>query len=85
MKNNRIILRSQQRFKCKKHYVFTGKGNKIELSANKDDWKQSIGSIETDTYGASNKIIHKNEEMKYNSIIKRYVKKINFDDVAGKK
>ena len=37
MKNNRIILRSRQRFKCKKHYVFTGKGNKIELSANKDD------------------------------------------------
>ena len=33
-KNNRLILKSQQRFKSKKHNVFTEAVNKIALSAN---------------------------------------------------
>ena len=35
-KNNRLILKSQQRFKSKKHNVFTEAVNKIALSANND-------------------------------------------------
>ena len=35
-KNNKLILKSQQRFKSKKHNVFTEAVNKIALSANND-------------------------------------------------
>ena len=35
-KNNRLILKSQQRFKSKRHNVFTEAVNKIALSANND-------------------------------------------------
>ena len=36
IKNNRIILKSQQRFKSKKHNIYTAKVSKIVLSGNSD-------------------------------------------------
>ena len=45
MKNDKLILKSQQRFRSKKHNVFTEEFNKIALSANNDNRTQSIDSI----------------------------------------
>ena len=44
--NYKLILKSQQRFRSKKHNVVTGEVNKIALSANNDKRIQSIDSIE---------------------------------------
>ena len=53
IKNNKLILKSQQRFRSKKYNVFTEEVNKTELSANNDKRIQSIDSIETYAYGPS--------------------------------
>ena len=41
MKNNRLILKTQQRFKSERHNVFTEETNKIDLSSNDDKRMQS--------------------------------------------
>ena len=51
IKNNKLILKSQQRFRSKKYNVFTEEVNRTELSANNDKRIQSIDSIETYAYG----------------------------------
>ena len=53
MKNNKLILKSQQSFRSENHNVFTEEGNKIALSANHDKRMQSIDSMEKYTYGTS--------------------------------
>ena len=57
IKNNRVILKSQERFRSKKHNVFTGDVDKISLSANDDKRIQSIDSIERYVYGASKDLV----------------------------
>ena len=47
IKNNKLILNSQQRIRSEKHNVFTEKVNKVALSANDHKIMQLIGSIET--------------------------------------
>ena len=47
MKNNKLILKTQQRYKSEKHSVFTAENNKIQFSVNTDRRIQSIDSIET--------------------------------------
>ena len=42
---------------------------------------QSIDSIEIYSYGTSKYLVDDKEKIKYNNIIKRYKKMINFDDV----
>ena len=64
------MLRLQQSFRSKKYSVFID--NKIVLSANDDKRIQSIDSIKTYTYGTSNDLVFKKEEVKYNNIIKQY-------------
>ena len=44
--NNRVILKSQRRFRSEKHNVFTEDVNKIELSASDDKRMQSINAVE---------------------------------------
>ena len=46
IKNNRLILKSQQRFRIEKHNILTEEANKIASSANSDKRIQSINSIE---------------------------------------
>ena len=41
IKNNRLMLKTQQRFKSERHNVFTEETNKIALSSN-DDAKNAI-------------------------------------------
>ena len=45
-KNDKLILKSHQRFKSNKHNVFTEEVNKITLSANNDKRIQSIDPLE---------------------------------------
>ena len=47
IKNNKLILNSQQKIRSEKHNVFTEKVNKVALSANDHKIMQLIGSIET--------------------------------------
>ena len=68
--NNKIILRTQQRFKSKTHNVFTEVINKIALSSNDDKRMRSIDSTETYAYGTNKDLISMKEKIKGNDIIK---------------
>ena len=46
IKDNRLILKSQQRFRIEKHNILTEEANKIASSVNSDKRIQSINSIE---------------------------------------
>ena len=69
MKDNKVILKIQQRFKCKRHNVFTEEINKITLSSNDDKRMQSIDSIETYAYGMNKDLVCKKKEIKCSNII----------------
>ena len=47
IKNNKLILKTQQRFKSKRHNVFIKKDNKIGVSSNDGERIQSIYLIKT--------------------------------------
>ena len=51
--NDKIILKSQQRFKSDRHKVYTEEINKIALSSNDDKRLQTFDSIKTYPYGAN--------------------------------
>ena len=51
--NNKIILKSQQRFKSGRHDVYTEEVNKIALSSNDDKILQTFDRIISYPYGAS--------------------------------
>ena len=72
IKNNELIIKTQQRFKSESHNVFTEEINKIALSSNNDKRMQSIDSIETYAYGINKDLVCKKEEIKCNNIIKQY-------------
>ena len=52
-KSNKLILKSQQKFRSEKHYIFTEEVNKIDFSSNDNKRKQSINLIKTCAYGTS--------------------------------
>ena len=72
IKNNKLILKTQQRFKSERHDVFTEEINKIALSSDDDKRVQSIDSIETYAYGMNKDLVCKKKEIKCNNIIKQY-------------
>ena len=72
IKNNKSMLKTQQRFKRERHNLFTEEINKIALSSNDHKLMQSIDSIET--YGTSKVLVSKKEEIKCNNIKERYEK-----------
>ena len=61
-------------FKSERHNVFTEETTKIGLSSKDDKRMQSIDSRETYAYGTSKDLVSDKEEIKCNSIIKRYKK-----------
>ena len=75
-KNNKLISKTQQRFKRERHNVLTEEINKIQMlvnnviliSSNDDKRMQSIDSIETYAYGRSKDLVSKKEEIKCNAI-----------------
>ena len=72
IRNNKLIIKTQQRFKSERHNVFTEKINQIALSSNDDKRMQSIDSIETYAYETSKYLVREREEIKCNNVIKRY-------------
>ena len=52
--NNKIVLKSQQRFKSRRHDVYTEEINKIALSSNDDKRMQIFDKITSYPYGTSN-------------------------------
>ena len=73
----KLILQTQQRFKCERHNVFTEEINKIALISNDDKRMESIGSIETYACGTSKYLVSEKEVIKCNNktIQKCYKKK----------
>ena len=71
LKNNKLILKTQQRFKTERYNVFTEEINKIALSSNDDKRMQSIDLIETYPYGTSKDLVSKKEEIKGSNMIKQ--------------
>ena len=45
IKNNKLILKRQQRLRREKHNVFTKEINKVALSSNNDNRIQSLDSV----------------------------------------
>ena len=74
IKNNKLILRTLQRFRSEKPNVFTTETNKTVLGSNDDKRIQSIDSVETYPFGTSKDIVCQKEEIKCNNIIKQYRK-----------
>ena len=72
IKNNKLILKPQQRFRREKHNVFTEEINKIALSSNDYKVIQLIDSIKTYAYGTGKDLICKKEEIKCKGVIKQY-------------
>ena len=69
IENNKLILKSQQRFKSEKHNAFIEEVYKIALSSNGDKIMQSFDSIETYSHGTSKQLVCKKEKIKYNNNI----------------
>ena len=69
IKNNKSILKIQQRFKSERHNIFTEKIKKIALSSNDDKRMQSIDSIETYAYGTSKDLVSDKEEVECSNIL----------------
>ena len=77
LKINRLMLKSQQRFKSKKKNIFTEEVIKVALSTrdDQDDKRmQATDSIDSYEYGASKNQKCKNEETKCDTIITQYKK-----------
>ena len=72
IKNNKLILKTQQRFKSERHNVFTEEINKIDLSSNDDKRIQSIDSIETYVHRIGKDLVSGKKLIKYSNTIKRY-------------
>ena len=66
IKNNKIILKTQQRLKIERH--------EIALSSDDDKRMESIDSMETYTYGISKDLVSEKEGIKCSNIIKPYQK-----------
>ena len=75
IRNSKLILKTQQRFKNERHSIFTEEFNKTVLSSNDDKRIQTFDSIETCAYGTSKDLVSK----KKNKMIQ---KMIDFDNVT---
>ena len=71
LKNNKLILKTQQRFRSERHNVFTEQINKITLISNDAKRMLSIDSIEMYVHGTSKHLVNEKDEIKCNNIIKQ--------------
>ena len=67
--NNKIILKSQQRFKSHHHNVYTEEINKIALSSNDDKRLQTSDRIKTYPYGTNTFKVCESEMLKCKRLI----------------
>ena len=75
IRNSKLILKTQQRYKNERRSIFTEEFNKIVLSSNDDKRIQTFDSIETCAYGTSKNLVSK----KKNKMIQKMV---DFDNVT---
>ena len=85
IRNNKLILKTQQRFKRERRNDFTEEINNIALSSDDDRKIQSIDLIETYAYGTSKDLVREKEEMRCDNIIKRYKKRLTLMRLQKKK
>ena len=71
-KNNKLILKTQQRFRWEKHKTFTWEINETALNSYDDERIHLIDSIETHAYGTSKDLVCKKKETMYKNIRKKY-------------
>ena len=72
--NDKVILKSQQRFKSDHHKVCTEEVNKIALSSNDDKRLQTFDGFETYSYGTNGFKVSENEMMAVRDLfVKKYV------------
>ena len=71
-KNNKLILKTQQRFRSEEHNVFTEEINNIALSSNDDKRMQSIDSIKKYAYRINKDLVCKKQEINCSNTIKQY-------------
>ena len=64
--NDKIIIRSQQRFRSYNHKVYTEEVNKIALSSNDDKRIQTYDKVTTFPYGTNVFKVYKNEKLSKN-------------------
>ena len=57
IKDNKLTLKTEQRFTNEKHNVFAEEIHKITLSSNDDEKIESIDSIKTNPYGMSKDLV----------------------------
>ena len=76
IRNNKLILKTQQRFKSERHNVFTEEINQTASSSNDDKRMQSFNSVGTYKYGMSKDLVSEKVDLKCNNIIKRYKKQL---------
>ena len=69
MFNDKIILKSQQRFKSNHHNVYTEETNKIALSSNDDKRLQTSDRIKTYPYGTNTFKVCEREMLKSGRLI----------------
>ena len=63
IKNNNLMVETQQRFKSERHNLFTEEINKITLGPDDDKRMQSIDSIETHAYWMNKYLVFEKEEI----------------------
>ena len=71
IRNNKSILKTQEKFNSEIHNVFTKEINEIALSSKDDKRLQSIDLIGTFAYGRSKDLVSEKEVIKCNNIIKQ--------------
>ena len=76
MFNNKIIYRSQERFKSYNHDVYTEEVNKIALSSNDDKRLQTFDRIKTYPYGTNAFKVCENEMLEVKDLFLKNYNKI---------
>ena len=72
IRNNKLIWKTQQRFRSEKRNVYTEEINKMALRPNDDKRIQSIDSIEIYAHGTSEDLVWKKGETKCKNVVKPY-------------
>ena len=84
--NDKILLKSQQRFKSDHHKVYTEEVNKIALSSNDDKRLEIFNVIETYPYGTNAFKVCESEMMAVkNLFVKNYVERPFYNEVILKR
>ena len=79
--SDKIILRSQQRFRSEHHRVYTEEVNKIALSSNDDKRIQTFDKVTAYPYGTNVCGVCKNEMLLKNKVMSDQVKhRLETDD-----